>query len=346
MAYPQLYFGPMSKNIVDSVIAAANEAFITFGLIASRRQVDYSGGYVRGWRTSLFYEYVQNHTDLIFICRDHGGPGQGVNGLTNGVDGGRKSLKTDMAYMDIVHIDPWKFIGEDDFKAGCDHTISLLKYCYSINPDVHYEIGTEEAIYPYTPEQLDYLISTIKESVNADLFSNIQYASIQSGVGLDLLNRRNTGKFNKSLFDDFVNVCLENDIQSKEHNGDFLNNKSIRTRFDGGLGGLNIAPELATIESEFIWNHLIENERYELLEEFFILCRDYASWHKWIGEDYNMKTADKKQFTIAFGHYIYNHERFKALKESANINDYLIKIVLKEYILDLYEATGKKDYSF
>ena len=44
------WIGPMSKNVVDSVI----EFDGCFGFIPSRRQVDYQGGYVNDWTTGEF----------------------------------------------------------------------------------------------------------------------------------------------------------------------------------------------------------------------------------------------------------------------------------------------------
>ena len=52
--FPKYYIGPMSKNVVDCVIKHSQKNLI--GLIPSRRQVDYCGGYVNNWNTKQFSE--------------------------------------------------------------------------------------------------------------------------------------------------------------------------------------------------------------------------------------------------------------------------------------------------
>jgi hypothetical protein len=64
----------MSKNIVDVVIELQSE---NLGLLPSRRQIDYNGGYVNNWNTQTFSEYVKKYSDLI-IERDHSGAEQGI----------------------------------------------------------------------------------------------------------------------------------------------------------------------------------------------------------------------------------------------------------------------------
>ena len=55
MIFPKYYIGPMSKNVVDCVIDHNQKYHI--GLIPSRRQVDYCGGYVNKWDTKTFSQY-------------------------------------------------------------------------------------------------------------------------------------------------------------------------------------------------------------------------------------------------------------------------------------------------
>ena len=55
--YPEnikFYIGPMSKNVVDSIIEFTEETGNKIGLIPSRRQVEYNGGYVNNWTTKNF----------------------------------------------------------------------------------------------------------------------------------------------------------------------------------------------------------------------------------------------------------------------------------------------------
>ena len=55
--------GPMSKNIVDASIELSDKKNIPIVLIASRRQVDskdFGGGYVNGWSSREFFDYVKS----------------------------------------------------------------------------------------------------------------------------------------------------------------------------------------------------------------------------------------------------------------------------------------------
>ena len=95
MSYPKLYIGPMSKNIVDAAISSE----LDLGLIPSRRQIDYDGGYVNSWNTNSFVSYVRNKSDKIIIQRDHGGVGQGKE-----PDDGTESLLNDVKNdLDLIH---------------------------------------------------------------------------------------------------------------------------------------------------------------------------------------------------------------------------------------------------
>ena len=100
MKETKIFIGPMSKNIVDSVIEFSNNSGITLGLIPSRRQVEYDGGYVNNWKTLDFCEYVRSKTDKVLLVRDHSGPGQGYY-----EDDGIESFKNDCKYFDVVHVD-------------------------------------------------------------------------------------------------------------------------------------------------------------------------------------------------------------------------------------------------
>ena len=60
MIYPKYYIGPMSQNIVDAIIEFCDETNNKIGLIPSRRQVEWDGGYVNNWTTEIFSKYTDN----------------------------------------------------------------------------------------------------------------------------------------------------------------------------------------------------------------------------------------------------------------------------------------------
>ena len=90
----KFYIGPVSKNTIDTVIQYSLEYNNEFVFIPSRRQIEYNGGYVNGFTTKDFTEYVKSKNNKILIERDHGGPGQGKID-----DDGFESLKEDCKYL-------------------------------------------------------------------------------------------------------------------------------------------------------------------------------------------------------------------------------------------------------
>ena len=99
MMKPKIFIGPMSRNIVDASIEWCNETSNPLGLIPSRRQVEYNGGYVNSWTTKDFSKYIKSKTNKILLVRDHGGPNQG-----DSPDDGLNSLKEDQN-SEYVNID-------------------------------------------------------------------------------------------------------------------------------------------------------------------------------------------------------------------------------------------------
>lgn len=330
---PKIFIGPMSKNLVDVAIELNNEFPIAF--IPSRRQVEYDGGYVNKWTTEEFTSYVKTKNKNIIICRDHGGPVQGKL-----VDDGYTSLTEDCKYMDIIHIDPWKCV--NNIKEAAKATCSLLTHCFTKNPNVLYEIGTEEAIFKYEPNELKTFLNLVKKSLTAEQFDKIKYVVVQSGTGLDLPGGVNTGTFDGTRLKKFINVVKEFGKLSKEHNGDFLTpNSNIAMRFNLGLDAINIAPEFGRLESEVYINELEKPKKidFELADKLYNLCKSSNSWKKW-AED---RTLSPKEMICTAGHYVFSHERFKEIKEKFPNIDNTIKAILKERLYEIHQqATNSR----
>lgn len=124
------FIGPMSKNVVDAIIEYTKETENKIGLIPSRRQVSYDGGYVNNWTTNNFSEYAKD----LFLTRDHGGPGQGLLD-----DDGYKSLEVDCQNLDMIHIDPWKKYPR--YEDGLIWTVQMIKFCYCRNADIFLKLA-------------------------------------------------------------------------------------------------------------------------------------------------------------------------------------------------------------
>ena len=315
MKYPKFYIGPMSKNVVDAIIEFTEETGNKIGFIPSRRQVEFSGGYVNNWTTEEFSKYVNGR---VLIERDHGGAGQGYV-----EDDGVGSFQADAEYLDIIHIDPWKKYPE--LNVGIEETLHNMNMIYDINPKVLFEVGTEEAIRKFTPNELNELLKAASEF---DFFDNIKYAVVQSGVGLDLGKRVNTGNFDLDRLKEFIDVCKYWSVLSKEHNGDYLTNEDIKVRFEAGLDSLNIAPEFGQLETLCYLEHMDD------IEDYYKICYDSKRWEKWVDGDF-VPEDNKEELIKICGHYVLSDKKFLDIKP--NIDD-TIKLKIKTKLGDLFSV--------
>lgn len=282
----KFFICPMSKNIVDSIVEL-NSPLI--GLLPSRRQIDYNGGYVNKWNTLEFVNYVRDKSNII-IERDHAGINQNDSDYI-------KSYEMDSKLMNIIHIDPWK--NQESFSGGLIETIKNIRFIHNINPYVKFEIGTEESIRKFTTYELLFFVRQLKIELSDSEFRAIEYICIQSGVGIDLVNRINIGTFNQSRLDSMIQICKKFDKKSKEHNGDYLSDVEIKTRFESGLDSINIGPEIVQIETDTYLEHMTENQ----IDEFYDICLNSKKWEKWVSSDFQFE--DKRKLISVCGHYCY-----------------------------------------
>lgn len=290
MSKVKFFICPMSKNIVDSVIEINSEKL---GLLPSRRQIDYDGGYVNEWNTKSFTDYVKTKSNII-IQRDHSGGKQGKK------DGDEYiSFEEDSEYFDLIHLDPW--MKHKLLFDGINETIKNVEYIYRHNKNVKFEVGTEEAIRPFTIDELDRYLDELYIRLTPEMFKNITYVCVQSGVGLDLVNQINTGVFNLDKLKQMITLSTFFGKQTKEHNGDYLKENDFRIRFDNGLNSINIGPEIAQIETEIYLKHMNQSE----IDDFYLICFKSEKWKKWINDDFDI--LDKKKLIMVCGHYNFNN---------------------------------------
>jgi hypothetical protein len=284
----------VSKNVVDSIIDFDGN----FGFIPSRRQIDYNGGYVNNWTTGEFAKYVNGRVP---IERDHGGIGQGYK-----YDDGYESLKEDCKFVDIIHIDPWK--NHQGYYDGLKECIKNIEFCYYTNRDMKFEVGTEESTRKFSVTELDSLLTDLYYNLSDDIFDSIEYVVVQSGVGLDLANMRNTGKFDPDRLEKMIKVCEKFGKKSKEHNGDYLSNDEYKVRFDMGLDSINIAPEFGQLETLCYLEEMGED-----IDEYYDICYESKRWEKWVDKDFDPED-NKKELIKICGHYVLSDKKFLKLK--------------------------------
>ena len=297
---PKYFIGPMSKNVVDSIIEFTTETSHQIGLIPSRRQIEWDGGYVNNWTTKEFSEYSKN----LILKRDHSGPGQGYID-----DDGFKSLEEDCKYFDYIHIDPWKKYPK--YEEGLEWTINMIEFCYNLNPNIQYEIGTEEAIRKFKPEELDRLLNDLHVRLDKKIFNQIKYLVIQSGTLLQ--ENINTGEYNKDRLLVMIKVAKSWNLLSKEHNGDYISENLIKEKMSLGLDSINIAPEFGLIETKTYLGEMEKNWDFGSIQKFWEICYNSKRWEKWVNEDFNPYTQQRELIKIC-GHYVFSHPDFRVIK--------------------------------
>jgi hypothetical protein len=315
------FIGPMSKNIVDAIQEFCDETGNKIGLIPSRRQVEWNGGYVNNWTTEEFSKYSKN----LPLKRDHAGPGQGYTD-----DDGFDSLAEDCKYLDYIHIDPWKKYPK--YEEGLEWTIKMIEFCYELNPNIQYEIGTEEAIRRFESEELDMLVNDLHVRLDEKVFNQIKYLVIQSGTSLQ--ENTNTGEYNKDRLLSMVEVAKSWGLLSKEHNGDYIPPDLIKEKMSLGLDSINIAPEFGLIETQ---TYLDEIKDDKILEKFFKICYDSKRWEKWVDGDFNPKLHQRELIKIC-GHYVFSHPDFKSIRNKYLGINKQIKTNIKNKLNELYRS--------
>lgn len=320
--HPKLYIGPVSINTIDAAIEFSNENKVCLGLIPSRRQVDFCGGYLN-LNTKKFSNYIRNRSDLVVIERDHGGPLQGYE-----VDNGIESFIEDAKFFDIIHIDPFK-------KYKCiiecaEHTILHIQYLSKINNKLKFEIGTEQGIREYSNEELNYFIEYIHKNLNKKTFEKIIYLVVQGGT--KVFDGKNTARERSDGISGFIDICRKYKKSSKEHNGDYLELFEIKSKFDLGLDAINIAPEFGSLESE-VW---IEKFSESDFNTFFDLVLNSKRWIKWFDKDFEPHSNKEKLIKMC-GHYVFENQIFKDIKKGYPEMDILIKKKIKEKISKIME---------
>ena len=309
---PKYFICPMSKNIVDAVCEMDSNVF---GFAVTRRQIDYDGGYVNGWNTKSFYEYVKSKNSKIIIERDHGGPLQGQI-----KDDGLTSYKEDLNYFDIIHLDPWK--STKSISEGLTLTTSTLLELWQINPNVKYEVLTEAAIMQFDYKDYNAILSNIR-FFSGNAFNSIEYIVVQSGVHIDLVGRKNTNKFLAESVRNVVYVCKEYGKKVKEHNGDYLTKEEKDLRFDAGIDAINIGPELAQLETEIYLEHMTDLEK----NKFYEVCVASNKWQRWATSEFDLN--NREMVIRVCGHY--NYDKLPLEKDISNIIKDTIKHKLNGY---------------
>lgn len=332
----RLGIGPMSKNSVDACISVARRRRQPLMLIPSRRQVEAAaqgGGYVEGWDTAAFAEYVRrNDPDgLILLCRDHGGPYQnpwerterlsGEAAMESALDSFREDINQG---FDLLHIDTSMDLdGVADVEVAIDRAVKLYGECAAAaeaaGRTLMYEIGFEDqgrdTNDPFEfRDQLDTMLAALaKNGLPRPAFVVAQTAT-------KVVETDNVGAFSTApsavtyTVSALAGLTADRGIALKAHNCDYLTSQEVRALSEAGVDALNVAPEFGVVETR-AFLHLLERLGLtEQREAFLGEAYECGMWRKWMAPD--TRATDTERAVIA-GHYVYGSERFAEIKEVA-----------------------------
>jgi len=352
--------GPMSLNCVDTSIKLANKYEIPIFLIASRRQIEcqkFGGGYVNNWSTESFSSYVnkKDKKGKIFLARDHGGPWQNPNEIDQNIGIGEAMQLAKESFMadiksgfKILHIDPSIDIhSKPSVDEILDRVYELYEFCWTqaqrLQKDLVFEIGTEEQSGgTNTPEELDYILSSLKNFCFSNKLPFPTFVVIQSGT--KVLEESNVGSFDSPIrianqipaeiqIPKMLKICKQYDVMMKSHNTDYLSNEALSWHPKLGIHSANVAPEFGVVETKAFLKILKENNLNTLYDEFVELSYESLKWQKWIKPNSKASVIDK---AVISGHYIFSKPEFIEIKNKATNflkgKDILLDEVLKKSI--------------
>ncbi|GAA1982642.1 class II D-tagatose-bisphosphate aldolase, non-catalytic subunit [Nocardiopsis rhodophaea] len=332
----RLGVGPMSKNAVDAAIRVAYRRRRRLMLIPSRRQVEAAeqgGGYVEGWTTESFSEYVRSHDpdNLILLCRDHGGPYQNPGekqqryALGEAMKSAAQSYEVDIRQgFDLLHVDTSVDLeGIAAVEVAIDRAVDLygrvVELAHSLGRNTLFEIGFEDQGGDTNdPAEFAEQVGTVLERLKAARLPKPTFIVAQTAT--KVMETRNVGGLTLAPFavattvHELARVTRRHGVALKAHNCDYLDRDQLGYLNAAGVDALNVAPEFGVAETRAFLRMLEELNLPVQRERFLEAAYDSGSWKKWM---HPQTTATDTDRAVIAGHYIFATETFQALKETA-----------------------------
>jgi len=351
-----LCVGPVSLNCVDAAIDLANEHEIPLILTASRQQIDsegFNGGYVNGWTTRTFANYVidRDKKGKIILARDHGGPWQNVveqkdqMSLRRAMESAKASFFSDIeSGFQILHIDPSIDIyGKPSVEEILERIYELYEFCWVQTEQKHFEvlfeIGTEEQSGSTSiPEYLDFTLSSVERFCRQSHLPTPAFIVVQTGTRV--METRNVGSLDAPVrvaeelppeiqVPKMIDICRRYDILMKVHNADYLSDESLSWHPRLGIHAVNVAPEFGVVETKAFLALLQHYSLRNLAERFLVMAYESGHWKKWMMPGTKASETDKAMIA---GHYMFATEEFKAIKQEAEVKIRESGIKLDDYL--------------
>lgn len=323
----KLGIGPMSQEIVEAVFRFSQERDIPLMLIASKNQIDHSGGYVNGWNTKQYMEYVkkmkaQYPKATVYVCRDHCGPG--FNGLYDLKDV-YKTIDADIENgFDLIHVDFCHYPGpEEEMLAESKKAIDYIR---SKAPKMLLEIGTDEN----TGKDFEDLGRVERHMKFFTKIVKPEFFVCQTGTVIKEMNQR--GAFREQYVRRLKTLADRYGLHIKEHNADYLAADEIKRR-QGLIGAVNVAPQYGVMQTMMTIEKAL---RYGFeITDFVETAYTSTKWRKWLDQNSH---ENKLHCAVVAGHYVFNSPAYKKLFDNImrheNLREAIIEGMMKQF--DLY----------
>jgi len=320
----------MSTETIEAVFRYSQSSGTELMLIASKNQIDYSGGYVNGWTTDQYGSFInymcnQYPRSNVRICRDHCGPG--FNGVMSPCDTYR-TIDADIDNgFDLIHIDFCLYNGSKEQQIK--ESKRAIKYCLDHSDGVAIEIGTDENT------GLCYSLESISDIAReVDSYGDVicpDFFVVQTGsLVVDI---RQAGSFNSPFVSAAKDMLAARGIRLKEHNADYLSKSEISKRI-GVVDAMNIAPQVGVMQTGFVLNKCLA---YGIdFNDFANVVYAGGKWEKWIRHD---DVANRLLCVYSSGHYYFASDEYRRIIDDIsrheNIHENIIEVLTS--VINHYE---------
>ncbi len=332
----QIGVGVVSMNVVDAAVEVAQEHDVSIMLIASRRQIDaaeFGGGYVESLTPHGLAERVRSrdYRDRVVLCRDHGGPWQGVeNGpeipSEKAMADARTSFFTDLdAGWDLLHIDTCVTPAPTDPDVPKQRLLQLYEDCWeqavATGRAIAFEVGDEEqSSVTEGLEQPRRLLAALAERREAQGTPPPLFVVVQTGT--KVMERRNVGSLSAPYRIDeqmppqihlpqLMAMVDAFGTHLRQHNTDYLPDEILRWHPLLGIHAANIAPEYGVEESLGLLSIMEGRGAADLADRFLALAYDTRKWEKW---ELDGSDATDRDRAIWAGHYVFSEPEFLRIR--------------------------------
>ena len=320
MQLPRLGVGPMSHDIVRTVCEYTIRRRRPVMMIASRNQVDHDGGYVTDTPglVSLVKGY---HGHSVILCRDHCGPyfkdDEVQTHLELAVERCLRTIDSDLAHgFKVIHVD----VGRVEDASRYRVADLLIRRAIDIDPTIMVEFGSEDNL--GMAGNLDALrrdLSYLEQYRN-----NVRFVTFPTGT---MVKNGQVGSFNTSATLEASKLINAAGFKLKEHNADWLDQDEITWHFSCGVGAMNVAPQLGSLQTSLVLSMAGDDASLEMFRNDVV---NGGRWAKWSAN------ATPDEATVLAGHYHFRGDAYTRLL--ASCDNYRYKALLTKEVFDLLDG--------